>query len=363
MHSQEHHDNTDIDFYSRTADAWDAMYDDCAAATRSIEFEQYILMDDDAGRRFLDLFADKAAAGVDVKLMLDAIGSRSLASSPATHKIRNAGGKVYFYNEINRSNMFKPTRWFPRTHNKTLLIDGSIGYIGSVCLRDTMRDWRDMHARFTGQLAQDVKRNFHRMWRMAARNVQIPAPRSKDNGGLFRYVTTQHWQRSNNLYQELLRRIKKAKHRIWIATPYFLPPWRLRRALRRAARRGIDIRILTSGASDVSLVDCVAQSFYPRFLRNNMRIFHYGPEMLHAKYVLIDDDWATLGSTNMDYLSLMINREANIIIHQSKTIARMAQQFSKDCAISDSIDHHYYDRLPWLRKIIGWLGRSIRRFL
>ncbi len=363
MHPQEYQGHTDIDFYRRTADAWDAMYEDCAAATKSIEFEQYILMDDDAGRRFLDLLADKAAAGVDVRLMLDAIGSRKLSSSDATEKIRKAGGKVYFYNKINLSNIFRPTRWFPRTHNKTLLIDGSIGYIGSVCLRDTMRDWRDMHVRFTGQLAQDVQNNFNIMWRMAARHIQTPAPRSKDNKGLFRYVTTQHWQRPNNLYHELLQRIKKAKQRIWIASPYFLPPWRLRRALRRAARRGIDIRILTSSVTDVSLVDCVAQSFYPRFLRNNMHIFHYTPEIMHAKYALIDDDWATLGSTNMDYLSLMTNREANIIIHQPRTVAKMADHFTRDCAASESIDMHYYDRLPWRRKVIGWLGRSIRRFL
>lgn len=363
MQQSEQGKNTDIRFFSRTADAWDAMYRDCENAKESIEFEQYILMDDPAGHRFLELFAQKAEDGVDVRLMLDGIGSRNLVQSPATEKIRAAGGKVYFYNRIGLSNAFRPSHWFPRNHNKTLLIDGRIGYIGSVCLWNIMKDWRDLHARFTGKLVQDVRQNFNRMWRMAARNVRIPAPRVKQGNGLFRYITTQHWRRPNMLYHELLKHIKKAKSRIWIATPYFLPPWRLRRALRKATRRGVDIRILMSAESDVPLADYVARSFYPRFLRNDMAIFHYKESVLHAKYVLIDEDWATIGSSNMDYLSLTLNREANIIIHEPATVADMAAHFEQDCAISQKIDLTYYKQMPLYQKIIGMFGRMIRRIL
>ena len=152
-------ENTRVQFYSGTSEAWDAMYRDCVMAQESIELEQYILMDDAAGHRFLQLFADKAKAGVRISLILDAIGSRGLIFSSYIDDIRKAGGMVYFYSKVKWQNLFFLARWFPRNHNKTMLIDGKIAYIGSVFMSNEMRSWLDMHMRFTGDLNKEVDKD------------------------------------------------------------------------------------------------------------------------------------------------------------------------------------------------------------
>lgn len=360
-------EDTKLEFFKNTRDVWDAMYRDCSRAEKSIEFEQYILRDDGAGHRFLELFTEKARQGVAVRLLLDRIGSRKLCGSPFVAEIRKSGGEVYFYNSIGWRHLLSPSAWFPRNHTKTMLIDSRIVYIGSACLAEHMRNWRDTQVRFTGRLAQDVMHDFARMWCRPPK-CKPPHVHTRRSFGemrrrLFRYVVTRPLLTDNPIYTEILEQIYKAQHSVRLVTPYFMPPWRLRQALRDAVKRGVDVTLMMGEKTDTPLADRVSQSYFSHFMRDGIRILLYGKTVLHSKYVIVDDNWATLGSTNIDYLSLLRNREANIIIRDPQTIAALSRLFAEDRRECTEIGNDYWRGRPLGFRIGGYLGRTVRHIL
>lgn len=355
-------DKTSLEIYTSPPDIWRAMFRDCCKAKKSIEYEQYILKDDKAGHKFLSLFTRKVKAGVSVKLMLDTIGCKDLLLSSAFAKFKEAGGIVYFYNPISLRNIFLPSKWLPRNHIKTMLIDGKVCYVGSVCIWDDTTDWHDLQARFTGGLVRDVKRHFATLWPDAKR-FAIPPLKSDEEQRKTSYVISQFGFHPNGIYKKLLQGIRSAKKSIKIVTPYFLPPRSLRRALRKAVLRGVEVKIIASEKSDIPLADYVGRSYYLHLLYHGVRVFHYQKTIQHAKYVVIDDNWATIGSTNMDYLSLMQNREANIFTTDRETVAKIQGDFDQCLEDSTEVTVAYYYNMPWWQKFFGFAGRFIRRIL
>lgn len=352
-----------IRFYLDPASTWDAMYEDCAQATFSIDFEQYILNDDDVGKKFLKLFADKAAEGVKVRLLLDRVGSRSVYDTPEIKHLQANGGQVHFYGGRSWLNVFVPWKWFPRNHTKVMLIDERIVFIGSVCIEQGMAQWRDTQMRLDGILTEDIKAEFQLTWNNVQerkrREVYYASPADK----AWRYAVHQPRMLPNPIYRELLRQIRQATKSVYLVTPYFVPPWPLRLALRKAVRRGVDVSIMISEKSDVAIADRVSRSYFPKLLKNGVKIFLYQKSVLHTKYAIIDDTWATLGSTNMDYLSLMHNREANVITTDKDVIAEMASHFSDDLKNCAKANKAYWKNIPFSVRIEGYLGRLLRRFL
>lgn len=356
-----------LDLYVTPREAWDAMYDDCLKARNTIDFEQYILKDDEAGLRFLDLFRDKAQKGVQIRLILDRIGSRTLYSSEIVKTILEAGGYVHFYNKLNILNLFLPHTWFPRNHSKLMLVDGNTAYVGSVCISKEMADWRDLHARIEGPVTKDIQIYFNHAWDKRFRHWRKQHTK-KMRANLqahheLTFVAAQSRFRTNALYKELLRQIRQAKECVYLVTPYFLPPFLLRHALFHAAARGVEIKIMMSAESDVPVADYVSQSYFHKFNRLGLKILLYKPTVVHAKYAVIDNKWATLGSTNMDYLSLHRNREANIIVRDTNVIEKLRLRFQedeKDCFLADQ---DYCDNRSIYSRMAGILARPLKRFL
>jgi cardiolipin synthase len=165
------------------------------------------------------------------------------------------------------------------------------------------------------------------------------------------------------IYRELIQEINGAKKTVYLATPYFLPPYRLRQALRWAIRRGADVRVLMSARTDVPLADHVSHSYFPKLLRNGIRIFLFQNTVMHAKYTIIDGRWATIGSTNLDYLSLLRNREANVVTTHEETVAEISRQYEKDLENCIEVDMQYYRNILPHYKIIGRLGRLIKHWM
>lgn len=352
-----------IQFFLDPPTVWEAMYADCKAATQSIDFEQYILNNDEVGQRFLKLFADKAAEGVQVRLLLDRVGSRSVYETEWVKAIKEKGGHVHFYGGRSWLNIFVPWRWFPRNHTKVMLIDSKIAYIGSACIEKDMSDWRDTQIRLVDILANDIKAEFQLTWNNVIERKKKKPYYASPSGKTWRYVVNQPRIMPNPIYRELLREIRHAKKAIYLATPYFVPPWPLRRALGRAVKRGVKVNIMMAEKSDVTLADNVSRSYFYRLLRKRINIFLYQKNVLHTKYAVIDDQWATIGSTNMDYLSLMHNREANVITSDEKVIDELESHFNNDLKDCIKVDKAYYKSIPLKTKIIGHLGRVMRRFL
>lgn len=339
------------------------MYQDCVGAERSIEFEQYIIRDDEIGLKFLKIFLAKAKQGIKVRLILDRVGSRALFSSIEISEIIKAGGSVHFYNKLNWLNLFAPQTWFPRNHTKLMLIDRKIAYIGSVCFSKDMEEWRDLHARVSGALVEQFVTYFDRAWHyISTRKISKELAR-KAAGENYRLVTASPRLHRNPIYLELLSKIRTAQHSIYLVTPYFMPPFLLKRAMMKAVRRGVEIKVMMSAQSDVPIADYVAQTYFKYMLKHKIGIFLYRDSVLHAKYAIIDDDWATLGSTNLDYLSLRRNREANIMISDHAVIKDLKADFESDLKKCFEVDAAFCKSIPLRRRVMGRVGRIFKRIL
>lgn len=348
-----------IEFYFRTADAWNAMYADCTAATRSIHIEQYIFKNDDAGGRFLQLFAEKARAGVEVRLMLDALGSRCLLDDPLIDDIRTAGGLVHFYHDLGPRRIFFPSRWVPRTHVKTILIDNAVAYTGSACFNNLMRDWHDLHTRFTGRAVMQVSDESARIWARMLDGKRLVIDHTGEEKYPIRYALSQPSFGTSKAYREILTRINNAKKRVRVATPYFLPPRRLRRALMKAARGGVNVEILMSAKTDVSWADWAARTYFRLLMRSGVKIALHQDSVLHAKYVLVDNDWATVGSVNIDYLSLKKNREASLVITDHDALELLWDKSGEYLRAAVPVDGNFWEKMPWPQKFFGRVCRRL----
>jgi cardiolipin synthase len=355
---------TEIEFHSRTREAWESMYADCQRAQHSIEFEQYILRDDEIGRKFMTLFVEKAKAGVNIRLLLDRVGSRGMFNSQLVKDLTDHGGAVEFYNPIGWPNLFAPSTWFPRNHTKTMLIDSGIVHIGSACLAQYMADWRDLSARITGTLVEEIEKDFSYVWVSARERRVIARPEEVSDDPDFDYLVAKADLTPSPIYRQLLAQIHAARDYIYMATPYFLPPLGLRRALRHAARRGVDVRVVLTEQSDVPLAVHVSRSYFTALMRHGIKLYSYNKDtVFHAKYTLIDGKWATMGSVNLDYLSLLLNREANIVMRRADTVEDLKQEFMNDLGNCREIPQDFWKSIPFYYKIIGYLGRSIKRML
>jgi cardiolipin synthase len=353
--------------YTLTArEAWAAMLDDCAHATQRIEMEQYILQNDEAGASFIRLFIDKARQGVQVSILCDEVGSAVLVHSPLVKELRNAGGVIEFYNSLKWIDLLKPRRVFPRTHLKVLAVDGKIAYVGSVCMDNRMRDWRDTHIRVTGPVVQQVcaalahNRNTAKRLRISFRRAPLPEETTAES---FSFLQNEPSFFRHPIYQLILRHIYAAERRVLIASAYFVPTRRLRRFLCNATDRGVEVIVLVPARSDARVADWACISYAASLLKSGVRLFLYQPTMMHTKAVMIDGVWATCGSCNLDPLSFFHNREANLILRDTAAIAQMESDFQADLAKSRELTMDYIRTMPWWERAVCHLARVMRPVL
>ncbi|WP_039792283.1 phospholipase D-like domain-containing protein, partial [Pseudomonas agarici] len=204
-------------------------------------------------------------------------------------------------------------------------------------------------------------------WKPAARFGLPRLPRPPLAGQGLGRVAYADARQHRDILQSLVRTLNSAKQRIWLATPYFLPTWKVRRSLRRAARRGVDVRLLLTGPhTDHPSVRYAGHRYYPRLLRAGVRIFEYQPCFLHLKMVLVDD-WVSIGSCNFDHWNLRFNLEANLeALDPSLTEAAMAS-FITDFALSQPVSLEAWKARPWWRRVKqrlwGWVDRLVVNLL
>lgn len=348
-------------FFSRPHEAWEAMYEDCNKALESIEFEQYILENDSVGQRFMEMFIAKAKKGLRVFLICDSFGSSLLRHSPLIKELRRHGGRVHFYNAISRWMVFTPWLWFPRTHTKTLLIDSTIGYTGGVCMAQRMSHWRDTHIRVTGPVVEQIRHAFddieNKILRKKRKRIAVPP-----NISGFNYCVSGPSWRRRDIYKQIIKNVSSAERYIYIASAFFIPNRRFLKLLKAAHERGAEIKILVPERSDVLLADWLRLSYTRRFLDAGIQILHYQQTVLHSKMAIVDDTWATVGSTNFDVISFFHNREANIVITEAEAIAELKQRFLADLEGSSELTRDVWKTIPLWKKVAGYAARSLRVF-
>jgi cardiolipin synthase len=355
---------TSWQLYASNEDAWASMLKDCSEAKESILLEQFIFYNDEFGNKLLNIFIERAKAGVKVKLLWDAAGSFSLFGSDMVKTLREHNIELVFWRKLIPSYQDAPNirSWFLRNHRRTLVIDGRIGYTGSICIKDSMKNWRDTNVRLEGAVVKTMEDAFVRMW-ARAKGMRQPKKEKLPADPAFSYITNSPAPGRRYMHRTLIEAIRSATKYIYITTPYFVPTHRLIRVIKLAAHRGVDVRILIPKSSNVFAVDLGARSFFDTLLESGARIFLYHGELIHSKTILIDGTWATVGSLNLDAVSLLYNYEANIVSLNSKFAEELAAHFVHDIQSSSEVMLSERKKRLFLEKLPEKLIVLVRNFL
>ena len=349
-------------FFWEPATAWPAMLAACQAARQSIDLEQFILEPDELGRQFLEVCAERARAGVRVRLLCDAAGSRRLWRSRWPAWLAQHGVGLAPFNTFWPGSAHNQHWWFFRDHQKLLVVDGEVGFTGGLGLGFEMRSWRDTHVELTGPVVRQMSAAFNEMWRRAERR---PRPRRAlpPARGDFSYLVNYPLPGRRQLFQQLLGRIRASRASVALTTPFFVPDYRLRLALIRAARRGVAVSLLLPLQSDHPLADWAARTYFAELLAAGVKVYLYQGEMIHAKTAVIDERWASVGSLNLDHLSIFYNFEANIVSANSHFARDLAEQFAVDLTRARELSLVEWRRRPWRVQLVELLVRPLRMFL
>jgi len=346
-------------FFPRMLEAIDA-------ACESVLLEMYLVRSGIITTRFIGALAAAVRRGARVCALFDAFGSLGLARADR-RLLEEAGVEVRFFNPLGWRNRLANLL---RDHRKLLVTDGRTAFVGGTGLADEFApgghggSWREVMVQIEGPVVADWRRAFAATWSRCGTPLalpDIPAAAARHGGASGRVALSEARQRSA-LARGVRQRIDDAARRVWIMSAYFVPSRRFRKALRRAGRRGVDVRLLLPGArTDHPWVRHASRRFYGKMLRNGVRIFEYQPHMLHAKVILCDD-WVSVGSSNLDRWSLRWNLEANQEVADAAFAAATAALFDGDCAVSRAISRHSWPRRAWLDRLRERIAGALDRY-
>ncbi len=353
----------DWKLYSNSRESWEAMYDDCAKAKESIDFEMYIFDVDEIGQRFLDLFIKKSLEGVHVRLLFDMVGSYPFYISELPEELSRSGIEVRFFNPVSPWRIPNFTSNFFRTHTKLLVIDQEIVHTGGVNIRDSMASWRDSNVRLQGGLAEEAGYIFARMWRVVEEGKFLPFRKHSVYVKNFAFRTNSPHLGQRFVYNELIDVIRNAKKYVYLTTPYFVPDIRLLRVIRLAAKRGVDVRLLIPRNSNFKTADLAARSYFTLLLKSGVKIYRYTDSMLHAKTAVVDRSWAMIGSFNLDSLSLLFNYELNVVSDSEDFAFELQEIFMQDLQKSEQVMAQEWYKRSYLRKSLEMVTWPIHKFL
>jgi cardiolipin synthase len=329
---------------------------------------------------FIAALTRAVARGVRVCALFDAVGARGLGEADRT-RLRTGHVDLVFFNA---AGWWALPRLFLRDHRKLLIVDGTVGFTGGIGLADMFsptvqpdRYWLDCIVEIEGPVLEDWHTLFARTWQRSAHRQLDVLPRTSPSilpGERGRVIATAGLGTNaglgaNELERSIINRVRKANTRVWIATAYFWPSRRLRRALRGAARRGVDVRLQLAGPhTDAPAARGAGRLFYTRLLSSGVVIYEYQPRFLHTKLVLCDD-WVSIGSSNLDRWGALWNLEANQEIDSPTCAARAQAMFMRTFGDSlilrqaSDVVHHWSVRIWRLlaRAILAWSARTVAR--
>jgi cardiolipin synthase len=336
-------------------------------AKKTINLEFYIYWDGEIGREFAETLAGRARAGVKVNVVLDSVGSAPISSDLTEFMERN-GISIEWYH---------PLRWYTlarfnhRTHRKLLIVDGEIGFTGGVGIADVWQGdadredhWRETVVRVEGPVVTQMQFAFMDNW-VKSRGELLTGldyfPKLDACGTCMTQVLKSSPSEGSSAVKLMfVVSIVSAQRSIYINSAYFVPDADTIRALEGAVRRGVDVRVIVPGEfTDVPIVRHAGRLFYSQLMRRGIRIFEYQPTMMHAKTMVVDGIWTSVGSSNFDDRSFRLNDEVNVNVYDESIAAQMEQMFFEDLARSEEVTPRRWLKRPWLdrlkERVAGWL--------
>jgi cardiolipin synthase len=291
---------------------------DIAGARRRVLLSYYVFRRDRTGRRLLEAMARKAAEGVEVRLLFDGWGAFGLELPGFLGHYRERGVQARAFHPV--ANPLKMSRINFRNHRKIAVIDGEIGYTGSINVGDEYLGldprygpWKDLHVRIEGEGALALEHVFLEDWAIATGESLEPSPPPGVPGEIWvQVIPSGPNDRQDSLFPLLFAQFAAARERLDILTPYLVPDYGLVAALRIAARQGVRVRVVVPGRSNHPMVAAAGRSYYDELLEGGVEVYETREGMLHAKGVLVDGRWGMVGSANLDNRSFHLNFELNL---------------------------------------------------
>jgi cardiolipin synthase len=347
-----------------------AMEQSIAAARRYVLLEMYLFESGQVADRFIELFIATVARGVRVCLLLDGYGAFALRHSDR-QRLVSGGVELAVYNPLGIQ------RWFGnllRNHRKLLLVDGVVAFTGGAGITDHFDPavtsgscWHETMLEIRGPSVVDWQHLFAETWnRWADRPVAAKteaAPESTAGEGIGRVTLQGGTVGRSEIMRSYIVHIRRAQKRAWLATAYFVPPWKLRQALRRQARRGRDVRLLLPGPhTDHPAVKHMGRRYYQQLLRNGVRIYEYQPRFLHFK-MLLCDGWVSTGSCNADGWNYRWSLEANQESRAECLASQAEALFLADFGESREILYHQWVNRSWVSRVREWFWGRVALLL
>jgi cardiolipin synthase A/B len=357
-----------------------AMFKAIESAKYHINLESFIFEDDEAGRKFADRLLQKRAAGVKVHLMYDAVGSMN-TPEVFFQRLRDAGIEVVCFNPLNPLEHRDEWGLTHRDHRKILIVDGRLAIMGGVNISKvysssprrrqqngkTPIHWRDTDIQIEGPAVGELQKLFIDSW-LQQKGPAIYGPEyfplQKERGSALVQVVGSTPGEDNRIpFVVYVSALSFAEHSIHLTNSYFIPDDQIEKGLTDAAGRGVEVKVIVPGVSDSKLALYAQRSHYTGLLKAGVQIFEHSNSFLHAKTAVLDGIWSTVGSTNLDYLSLMSNDEVNAVILDREFAVQMEQMFARDLADSKPIVLKEWQDRPLFPRIGEWMVSLFVRWL
>ena len=355
-------------------ETYKAMFAAIRAARNNINMETFIFDDDDVGRQFSELLLEKQASGVQVNLIYDSVGGMSTPRA-FYDRLRAGGINVLEFNPINPLAGNKK-EWLlnNRDHRKQLIVDGRIAFTGGINISDTYSSapsgkllrkkpketepkegWRDTHVRMEGPVVAEFQKMFMDTWARQKGEPLAPKryfPKLKTQGDeVVRAIGSRSDDPQNLIFQTLISAINHAEREVHLTIAYFAPDSQLLTALTDAAKRGVEVKLVLPSYSDTWAIFHLGRSYYTELLRNGVKIYERDGAVMHAKTACIDGVWSTIGSTNLDWRSLLHNDEINAVILGHGFADQMEVMFADDLKQSEEINLQRWKHRSWLLRM------------
>jgi len=321
---------------------YDALVEDIRAARVHVHLEYYIWHPDRSGAALRDALVERARAGVKVRLLLDALGAAK--ASRFFGDLVAAGGELAWFHPTRFGRIWTRPWTNLRTHRKIVVIDGRVGYTGGMNVTDDQNErfndaaYRDLHLRLEGNVVRALQQVFVEDWAYATGergfigDVVRQTPRLPQGNTCAQVITSGPDSPWETIHRAHVGAIHAAKQRVWMTTPYFVPGEAAMMSLTSAALAGLDVRLLVPRTSDSKLVTLAARSYFGPLLVAGVKIYEYGPRMLHTKSLLVDDSMVLIGSANFDHRSFRLNFEVSVLFDDAALGARLAQLIEGELA-------------------------------
>jgi cardiolipin synthase len=346
-------------------------------AEHEIRLETYIYADDETGRKVADALADASRRGVVVRLLLDGYGARDFAPALAD-RLNSAGVQVLFFRPDPAVLRIKRYR-LRRMHRKLSVIDARLAFVGGINIIDDLNGESDHERRYDyavqieGPLLQDIYPAMRRLWwkvrwsrigRRPAYKAPLQIVATPVGQQRAEFLHRDNLKHRRDIEAAYLAAIRSARSEILIANAYFLPGRRFRQALVEAAARGVKVTLVLQGRSDHQLFQLAERALYRYFLERGVAIYEYHVSEMHAKAAVVDGEWATVGSSNIDPFSLLLAQEANVVVYDrgfaQELRASLVQAVS---AGAHPIERQAWSHIPWHQRLASWVVYGLVRLL